>query len=91
MLTLYRDALALRAELDALGDGPFAWIDGHGGADEVLAFHRGSQFICVVNVGGAGAAPPPDVGDGFGIALSSDRLDPDGRIPAATAVWYLAG
>ena len=39
MLLLYRDALALRRSIPALGTGPFEWLDAPAG---VLAFRRGT-------------------------------------------------
>src|SRR5690349_21378255 len=46
MLALYKQALAIRKADDALGDGPFEWLDLGSGA---LAFRRGDDFICVTN------------------------------------------
>ena len=47
-LELYRSALRLRRELPTLGDGPMTWLPS---APEVLAFARGADFACVVNLG----------------------------------------
>jgi alpha-glucosidase len=89
MLTLYRSALRLRADLDALGDGPFAWVPpGDGQGDDVVVFRRGPTFVCVVNAGDRTVDPPATVGPGHEIVLASADLDADGRIPGATAVWY---
>jgi alpha-glucosidase len=46
MLSLYKQALAIRKADEALGDGPFEWIDLGPGA---LAFRRADDFICVTN------------------------------------------
>jgi alpha-glucosidase len=84
MLTLYRAALELRRDREELGDGVMAWIDTEG---DLLAFRRDPGFVCVVNVGGEPAAPPDAVRDGA-LLLSSDPLEPDGRLPGATSAWY---
>jgi alpha-glucosidase len=84
MLALYRSALELRRDRPELGDGTMAWIDTDG---ELLAFRRDPGFVCVVNVGGEPAPPPDAVRDGA-LLLSSDPLEPDGRLPGATSAWY---
>jgi alpha-glucosidase len=81
MLSLYREALRLRRDLPALGDGRLAWLPAE---DAVLAFRREPGFLCVVNAGDAPVTPPV----GAEVLLASHPLDPDGRIPGATAVWY---
>ena len=53
----------------------------------VLAFRRDPGFVCVVNVGGEPAPPPDAVRDGA-LLLSSDPLEPDGRLPGTTSAWY---
>jgi alpha-glucosidase len=84
MLSLYRAALELRRDRLELGDGTMAWIDTDG---ELLAFRRDPGFVCVVNVGGEPVPPPDAVRDGA-LLLSSDPLEPDGRLPGATSAWY---
>ena len=84
MLALYRSALELRRDRPELGDGTMSWIDTDG---ELLAFRRDPGFVCVVNVGGEPAPPPDAVRDGA-LLLSSDPLEPDGRLPGATSAWY---
>jgi alpha-glucosidase len=48
MLTLYREALALRRSDKALGDGTMSWLDS---PPEVLVFRRDPGFVCAVNLG----------------------------------------
>jgi alpha-glucosidase len=80
MLSLYRSGLRLRREIAGLGDGPFGWLPA---AEPVLAFERGPGFACVVNFGPEPVAPPV----AGRVLLASGPLEPDGRIPADTAVW----
>jgi alpha-glucosidase len=89
MLTLYRNALRLRRELPALGDGPMRWIEA---GDDVLAFRRDSGFVCVVNVGDAPAELPDGLlGADAVVLLASAPIGSGGRIPGATAVWCRTG
>lgn len=55
MLALYRTALRLRREEEALGDGHFRWLDAPRG---VLSLARDPGFACVVNFS-AEAVPLP--------------------------------
>jgi alpha-glucosidase len=80
MLELYREALRLRRETPALGDGRLTWLDLPEG---VLGFTREPGFACVVNVTSAHVALP----EGYDILLTSDDLGTEGRLPAATAAW----
>ncbi|HSK53973.1 MAG TPA: glycoside hydrolase family 13 protein [Jiangellales bacterium] len=82
-LELYRTALRLRRELDALGDGPMHWIDSAAG---VLAFRRDPGFVCVVNIGGAPAELPPHEE----LLVSSAPLE-GGRLPVDAAAWLSTG
>lgn len=87
VLWLYRDALRLRRELPALGDGG----DGGGGlrwldlGDDVVAFDRDPGFTLVLNVGTT-PVPLPD-----GRVLLSSLPLPGGsgvpRLPGDSAVW----
>jgi alpha-glucosidase len=86
MLTLYRRALALRRELEALGDGTLEWIDTGEG---VLAFGREPGFACVVNVGAAPARLPASVAD-HEVVLASDPSTGGDALPAGSAVWLQA-
>jgi alpha-glucosidase len=79
MLTLYRDALRLRREHPALGDGELTWLPADPG---VLAFSRGG-LTCVVNLSNA-AVPLPD---NTGVLLTSVPLAGDGLLPADAAAW----
>jgi alpha-glucosidase len=86
MLNLYRDALRLRRDVPALGDGQLTWLDA---GDGVLAFRRNPDFACMVNV----ADEPADLPAGLleddpVVLLASGPLDAAGRVPGATAVWY---
>ena len=81
MLTLYTKALRLRRELPALGAGSgrdVRWMDV---GEDLLAFARDPEFVCVVNTGSVPVALP--AGD---VVLASGPLD-EGRLPADTAAW----
>ncbi|MBA3802682.1 MAG: glycoside hydrolase family 13 protein [Acidimicrobiia bacterium] len=82
MLHLYRDAIALRRALPALGDGAMSWLDTEPG---VLAFTRDPGFACVVNFNGAPAAIPTALSGGD-VLVASTPFD-GGLLPADTAVW----
>ncbi|MCU1616226.1 MAG: alpha amylase catalytic region [Frankiales bacterium] len=79
MLCLYRTAVAVRRREGALHDGALRWLDSDG---DVLAFSRGADFVCLVNLGPEPAALP----EGSSVLLASDDLV-DGRLPQDTAVW----
>ena len=83
MRTLYRDALRVRRT--SLGHEPLEWLDGPTG---VLAFRRGQEFACVVNVGDEPAPRPAAVGRDPSVLIASGPLPDGSRIPGATAVWY---
>jgi alpha-glucosidase len=83
-LQLYRTALRLRRELDALGDGELLWRSEPG--DDVLCFGRpgrgdAPEVVCIVNLG---SAPTPLPGTP---ALASGPLTADGLLPPDTAAW----
>jgi alpha-glucosidase len=78
-LELYRTALRLRRELDALGEGKMSWLDSPEG---VLTFHREPGLTCVVNMSGS-AQPLPEHQR---VLLASDELDGD-QLPNDTAAW----
>jgi alpha-glucosidase len=82
VLSLYRDALALRRERPELGTGPFTWLDG---PPDVLAFERGPGLVVVVNLGREPVELPPQAGE---LLLASGPLDADGRLPADTGGWW---
>ena len=79
MLRLYRRALRLRRGEDGLGDGPMEWLDA-GAA--VLAFRRGADFGCVVNLGPEHAPLPAHTE----VLLASGELA-EGALPQDTAAW----
>ncbi|WP_405564700.1 glycoside hydrolase family 13 protein [Streptomyces sp. NBC_01180] len=80
MLTLYRRALALRRMEPGLGDGPMTWLDAPAA---VLAFTRGDDLACLVNLGDAAFELPASAE----VLLESGPLDDTGRLPQDTAVW----
>lgn len=79
-LTLYREALRLRRDLAALGDGAIEWIDGFGA--DVLAFRRGDDFACIVNTGDI----PVPLPSGAHLLLSSRPLE-TGLLPGDSTAW----
>jgi alpha-glucosidase len=78
-LELYRSALRIRRAEPGLGDGPLAWLPS---GPDVLAFTRGPDFACVVNLGAAPAELPPHKQ----VLLASLPLE-NGRVPKDAAVW----
>ncbi len=76
-LHLYRNALAIRAREEGLGDGPMTWIDL---GKDLLAFTRPGGFLCAINFGDEVGLPAGEV------LLSSAPLD-NGLLPRDTAVW----
>ncbi|WP_210414026.1 glycoside hydrolase family 13 protein [Protaetiibacter larvae] len=83
MLNLYKRALEFRKVDDALGDGPFAWLDL---GPDALAFRRGDDFISVTAFGAPVALPPHrEV-----ILTSSELVDAgDGvaQLPTDSTAW----
>jgi alpha-glucosidase len=89
MLAHYRQALRLRRETPALGDGTLRWLPS---SDTVLAFHRDPGFVCVLNVGDEPAALP-DTARGARLLIASGAIgDGDGgagaTLPGTTAAWF---
>ena len=82
-LNLYREALRLRRELAALGDGSLEWIDRLDA--DVLAFRRADAFACVVNTGDE-PVPLPLLGGGTTVLLASTPLV-DGFLPGNSTAW----
>jgi len=78
-LALYRRALAVRAQQDALGGGTLAWVEV---GPDALAFTREPGFGCWVNFG---TAPLP-LPEGAEVLLASGDLV-EGDLPADTAAW----
>jgi alpha-glucosidase len=87
MLGLYRQALRLRRQLDALRDRELQWIAPGHDADRLLAFHRGPHFVCAVNTGDEPVMPPTDL-LGLRPVLTSRPLDVHGALPGASAAWF---
>jgi alpha-glucosidase len=81
MLSLYRAALRVRADLPGLGDGPIRWLES---APDTLLFERPDGVRCLVNLGPA-AMPVPD---GYGPPLLASAELVDGAVPADTTVWW---
>ncbi|GAA2311198.1 glycoside hydrolase family 13 protein [Streptomyces kunmingensis] len=79
MLHFYRSALALRAAHPALGDGPLHWLPS---PDGVLAFTRGTDFTCVVNLSGT----PVDLPEHQELLLSSHPLNGT-QLPGEASAW----
>ena len=75
---LYRTALRQRRE-HGLGTGTVAWQDAPAG---VLAFRNGDLLV-LTNFGATPAALPADAS----VLLSSEPLDPGGRVPHDVTVW----
>jgi alpha-glucosidase len=79
MLTLYRTMLSIRRTEPALLGEAFDWLDS---ADGVLAFRRGDDLVCLVNLGPTATPLPPHTS----VLLASGELDGD-LLPTDTAVW----
>jgi alpha-glucosidase len=80
MLELYRSALALRRREPSLHQPSMQWRSPH---PQILAYTRGTDFYCVVNM--SGNSIPLPAGH-RACLLASGPLDGD-RIPPDTAVW----
>lgn len=83
MLELYRSALRLRREQPGFAGESLRWLEAPEG---VLAFERDPGLRCVVNL----SAMPQPLPQGWGVLLTSDRVD-DGRLPPDTAAWLWGG
>ena len=79
---LYRDALRLRRETDALGAGSLSWSDA---GDGVLAFTRDPGFGSLTTFGG-----PTTLPDSADVLLASQPVAADGTVPAETTVWSVS-
>jgi alpha-glucosidase len=79
MLQLYRTALSLRRVEGELSTGVFEWLSSPEG---VLAFARGSDIACLVNLG----AVPVPLPDASRALISSHPLE-GGLLPPDTAAW----
>ncbi len=78
MLELTRSAIRLRRDGAWSGGEQLRWRPSPAGS---LAFVRGEQLLCLVNVD---AEPLPVDGH---LLLASGPLTDDGRLPADTAAW----
>jgi alpha-glucosidase len=79
MLEFYRRALHRRRAEAGLGDGAMAWL---ASPDAVLAFSRGPDFACVVNLSSEPVELPP-----HREVLLSSGSQLDGRLAPDTAAW----
>ena len=79
MLALYKDTLHIRRDRTDLGDGPMSWLPSGPG---VLAFARGDQFACVVNL----SPEPVELPDHTAVLVTSAPLV-GGKLPQDAAVW----
>jgi alpha-glucosidase len=94
-LEFYREALRIRRAENALGEGPFAWLDG---PENVLAMVRdpaeGDAVISVLNLGEMSVLLPPAWGTDALVASTDDVAvldtaegEPCLAIGGETAVW----
>jgi alpha-glucosidase len=83
MLELYRNALRIRREHPALGEGSMRWLEAPDGA---LVFAREPGFLCMVNLS-AGRMRLPDDAQ---LLVASGPLGTDGQLPPDTTVWLVA-
>jgi alpha-glucosidase len=79
MLSLYREALAMRRTDEALGDGPLSWLDS---PPEILLFRRDPGLVCAVNLGETLWQLP----DHKLVLLASEPVV-DGKLAPDTAAW----
>jgi alpha-glucosidase len=82
-LSLYRDALRLRREHAALGDGALTWTTPAGDPD-VLDFVREPDFRCITNL----SSRPVPLQSGYAVLLASEPLG-DNALPPETSVWLV--
>jgi len=76
MLALYRAALGHRRRLSS----EFAWHDLN--KADVIAFSRGEDFLCLVNLGDESIPLPP-----YGEILLASAAPAGDRLPTDAAVW----
>jgi alpha-glucosidase len=79
-LAMYRAALEIRHQEPGLGDGEMKWLEL---GEDVLAFSRPGNFLCIVNFGKPTKLPEGE------ILLSSSPIE-EGVLPSDTAVWMRA-
>ncbi|WP_152360776.1 glycoside hydrolase family 13 protein [Microlunatus speluncae] len=80
MLTLYREALRLRRDHPALGDGTLTWLPA---PPDVLAFSRDPGFTCILNQ----SSDPIDLPSHTDLLLSSSPLPNATTLPPDHAAW----
>jgi alpha-glucosidase len=85
MLALYRAMLAIRRTEPALLGESLAWLDNGVSQRDVIAFRRGEDLLCLVNLGPATVPLPAHTS----VLLASDDLAGD-ALPTDTAVWLRA-
>ena len=83
ILHLYRTALRLRHELDALGDGGMRWLEG---PPDALVIARDPGFVCMLNLEADPLAIPPNAE----VLLHSDPEAVE-QVPPDGAVWLKIG
>jgi alpha-glucosidase len=86
MLSLYKEALRVRKEQQALGDGSLEWLPSPEGT---LVFGRGDGFVCTVNTTGE----PVELPLPGRLLLASGEIATAGTtltLPADTAAWWCA-
>lgn len=79
-LALYKAALRIRREHEALGEGRLVWDQD--APEGVLSFSRDPGFRCVVNLGDE----PIDLPEYTAVLLSSEPL-PDNKLPVDATAW----
>ncbi|MCD0443538.1 glycoside hydrolase family 13 protein [Glycomyces sp. A-F 0318] len=87
MLSLYRLALRVRRDEEALGDGGMRWLESGEG---VLAFERDPGFTCVVNL----SRREVDLPEGAPLVASAELGEAaagPARLPPDAAVWLRTG
>jgi alpha-glucosidase len=94
MLGLYREALRLRRQHPALGDGALEWTEAPSGA---LVFSREPGFVCTVNIGDV-AVELPVPGTALLASGPIHYAEEPGTtgaavvvLPPDTAVWWARG
>jgi alpha-glucosidase len=82
MLELYRDVLALRRTTPGFRSErePLRWLDSD---EDVLAFRRGDDAACIVNLSSEPVALPAHEA----VLLTSNPLTDDGLLPSDCAAW----
>jgi alpha-glucosidase len=81
LLSLYRDALALRRTSPLFAGEGLDWVPA---PDGCLAFRRSGGLVCLLNLSGA----PVPLPEGRVLLASADTGD--GALPSDAAVWLRA-